>query len=178
MENVLLFIVLLLISGSVWLIDRLGRAAAKAEQEQRRKLAEARARARAQSGGEGPEEMEPGEPFPAERPQPMALPAPPIPRGRLPVPAMPPRGAPAPRIAKPSAPPPGQAAAIPRRSPVPRAMRERVRLREVPRPIDQIRRQTSRARRVNVARARDGIVLSVILGPCRATDPFGAGPNG
>lgn len=127
MESFLLFLVLLLISGGVWFIDRLGRAAQAREQ--------------------GPPPLPPSARMPRPR------------RSEAPL------GTATPEVMV--------AAASARVSmPVSGAMRERVRRHDVPRPIDRIRRQASRARHISVARARDGIAISTILGPCRGLEPF------
>lgn len=125
MENFLLFLVLLLISGGVWFIDRLGRAAQAREQ--------------------GPPPLPPSARMPRPR------------RSEAPL------GTATPEV---------MVAAARVSVPLSRAMRERTRRHDVPRPIDRLRRQASRARHISVARARDGIVISTILGPCRGLEPF------
>jgi len=173
-ENVLLFIVLLLISSAVWLIDRLGRAAAKAaREEQGPPPLPPSARTRRPPGPADVATSTPvAEPTGTSRegPSPL-LPTrhpPPVPLGRMPAPV---------RLADAARSELGRGASAHARAsiPVSRAMREHVRRHDVPRPIDQMRRQTSRGRRVSVARARDGIVLSAVLGPCRGIEPFQGG---
>lgn len=177
MEDLLLFLVLLLISGAVWFIDRLGRAAARAEQERQGPppLPPSARVPRRRPGAEAPlgAAIEILAPMPEEQPPPLP------PRDRVPPRVRPPstppvsagstsraRVLPVPRVPAPSAP---QRRPDLLRS---RSMQLRVQLREVPRPIDQMRRQRSRAHRVDVARARDGMVLAVILGRCRADEPY------